>query len=51
MERYSVGMRESIRQRLESGERGSNDFHNAVCTGGKGRVHLTCVSNLAQESS
>ena len=51
MERYSVLSRESMWQRLEPEERGSDDFHNAVCTEGKGRIYLTCVSNIAQESS
>ena len=51
MERYSVGMRESMRQRTEPDERGSDDFHNAVYTEGNGRVRLTCVSDLLRESS
>ena len=36
MERYSVLSRESMWQRLEPEERGSDDFHNAAYTGGRG---------------
>ena len=53
MIRYSVLPRESMWQRFEPEERGSDDFHNAVCTTGrgKGRVRLTRVSDIPQESS